>query len=89
MTRHIGTRRSTAGDDHNTRRRLTGVARDGAIEGGLRRGLALRGAGGVAHPLVAATGAGVACSGGGGELGGGRSSADNGLGDAEQGRSRG
>ena len=38
------------------------MARDDATEGGLRRGLALRGAGGVAHPLVAANGAGVARS---------------------------
>ena len=59
MTRHVGIRRSTASDDHITRRTLTGVARDGATEGGLRRGLALRGAGGVAHLTGQAEAAGV------------------------------
>ena len=65
MTAPRQPRRSSAGGDKNTRRMLTGVARDDATEGGLRRGLSLRGAGGVAHPLVVATGAGVAGADGG------------------------
>ena len=66
--------------DQTQRRRIAGVARNGANEHRFARGLRLRRAGGAAHLKEAAGGAGVQCSGGGDGRSGGRSSA--GCGDA-------
>ena len=66
--------------DQTQRRRIAGVARNGANEHRFARGLRLRRAGGAAHLKEAAGGAGVQCSGGGDGRSGGQSSA--GCGDA-------
>ena len=67
--------------DQTQRRRIAGVARNGANEHRFARGLRLRRAGGAAHLNEATGGAGVQCSSGGDGRSGGRSSdlSENGV----------
>lgn len=72
--------------DQTQRRRIAGVARNGANEHRFVRGLRLRRAGSAAHLKEAAGGAGVQCSSSGGGRSGGRSSGTLGYGVLVHGR---